>query len=61
MTLDPVGNAVHGVRVMFTTGRGVAGSVFLSDTVYADPAQVREAIDARAAHLDAVATMTQHG
>jgi len=58
MRIGPTGDATHGVEVMFSTGHGVAGSVFVPDSVYADPQQVREAVAARAAQLDAVSTMT---
>jgi hypothetical protein len=55
--LGPDGRAVQGVKVGFVTGKGVHASVFLSKARYT-PDNVRAAIAAAAAQIDAVHTLT---
>ncbi|HTX52514.1 MAG TPA: hypothetical protein VMD08_03850 [Candidatus Baltobacteraceae bacterium] len=50
------GTYVTGVRVTFRTAAGVVASVFLPDTEYTE-ANVRAAVNARAATADAIAAM----
>jgi len=50
------GTYVAGVRVTFRTAAGVVASVFLPDTEYTE-ANVRAAVNARAATADAIAAM----
>lgn len=54
--VTPGGDLENGVTVRFTTGHGVAGSVFVPD--YAYPDKVREMVAARVAALDAVSGMS---
>lgn len=51
--IGPNNQAVRGVEVFFTTGKGVAGSVRIPESQYS-PINVRAAIAAQAAQLDEV-------
>lgn len=51
--IGPDGNYTHGFRVSFTTAGGHQGSVFIPDNLYF-PDNVRAAVAARAAVMDAV-------
>lgn len=58
MDLDPsTGGFTAGYKISFRTGGGHNGSVFLSNLHYT-PDIVKRAIDAKAALLDAVGTLT---
>lgn len=54
---DPSGATLTGVVVYFTTTLNQAGSVFIEDQLYGDPATVKAAIDAKAAIVDQVAQL----
>ena len=56
--IGPTGQFVSGVKVMFRTGSGAEGSVFVPWTSYS-PGQVKDLIAARAADVEAVAGLTQ--
>lgn len=58
--VDPSGRIVEGMRIMYLTGQGVAGSVFLPMALY-DPGHVRAAISQAAASNDAIAGLTSEG
>lgn len=61
MQVAPGGTTVvDGYTVGFVTGHGVHGSVFVPHSMYTADV-VRQAIDAKAAELDAVATLTSNG
>ena len=51
--VDATGHVVTGVTVSFLTGHGVTGTVFLPDAQYT-PDNVRNAVQAKSAILDAV-------
>lgn len=50
---DPRGGAARGYRIHFTTGKGVASSVFVSEARY-NASNVRAAVAAQAAVIDEV-------
>ena len=54
--LDPQGRAVRGVRVMFTTDKGIHASVFLPASMY-NPANVKAAIMGYVQQLHEVADL----
>lgn len=57
---DATGLPVSGVKVYFTTGQNVAGSVFIPDTLYTTD-NARQLIATRAAQLDAVGALSADG
>jgi hypothetical protein len=52
--LDPSGKATEGLRVPFTTAKGIAGTVFLPG-VHINHERIVQAVRERALALDAVA------
>ena len=50
---DPGGRVVNGVRVVFVTGKGIQGSVFVPRNLYNVP-NVQAAVAARAHEMDQV-------
>lgn len=54
---DVAGNTATGVVVYFTTGLAQQSSVFIEDPLYSDAAGVKQAIDRKAAVVDAVAQL----
>lgn len=57
MEPGPGGTVQHGVRIYFTTAKGVQSSVFLADAAY-NPANVKAAIAPKAYQLDQVQDLT---
>ena len=55
--LDARGNVIRGFRVLFTTGKGQKGSVFVPLAQY-NPVNVRAAVASHANQLDAVAGLS---
>lgn len=55
--VNPTGQPVAGMKVLFTTGKGHSGSVFVPLAQY-NPTTVRGLINTQAATLDAVGSLT---
>ena len=58
--INAAGRVVEGVQVLFTTGTGSTGSVWIPRNLFT-PDAVRAAVSAAAANVDAVATLTSGG
>jgi hypothetical protein len=56
-TTNTNGDAIYGTRINFITNAGNAGSVFAADSVLT-PENVTALINARAAVMDTIATLT---
>lgn len=59
--LVPGSAPVRGVQIFYTTGRGNSGSVFVPYSQYTSTSQVKAAIQAAAAQMDAVSMLQGTG